>query len=102
MTFDISSSVMSAITTVTLGIIIAIISQYFDTKAFKEQTSKELEEIKKRLDAGDKVFLDVKILLTQIKENQVSHEARDEEIFKNISDTLKEISDNFKEIWQKK
>lgn len=94
---------MSAVlVTTTIGVILAMVNQYFDYKSFKMTTTAHLNDIDKRLDSSETKYEEVKILLTQIKSNQESHEKRDEEIFETITKSLDKFNDNFENIWKGK
>lgn len=102
MTVDIPSAISAVLATTLIGVMLAMVNQYFDYKSFKMTASKRLDDIDKHLEFGDMRYEDVKTLLTQIKANQENHEKRDEEIFDSIIKSLEKFNTNFENIWKGK
>lgn len=109
MTVEIPPAIMAIATTAFIAVVLALVTQFFDYKAFKKDvadfqkdTELKIKELNTHIEFSDKRLLEIKELLLEIKLGQVNHEKSDKEVFERLNKTLDDITNYLRPFKQPK
>ena len=101
MQIDLPATVLATLCGICLSGMVAFFIRYGKYESFKKDTENDIRELRGKYEALHTKVDELKILLTEIRQNQINHDAKDTEAFTRVLKSLETMDKNFKEIWQK-